>query len=286
NAVTLSHSVCSCRLTPPRSGHYIIALPKRKTQSESKKKDQRKSFRFGTEMADETEKVNGRVLDVEDENGGEEEVPIFRKTQLKQQLTLYALLRRFLESVFYPDPNSNYASIPLPRRIKHSALENGPMLREAFANTGFILLRWTRRGSPIRALLVVSVGMITLLTLTGLLVFMLFFVAATVNAIVISLLMSLAAAGGFLALFFACMTAIYIGALSIAVFVISTATISAIVACLIVTGWIGFFWTVWLAMKKSASLASHSLSVTGSALSAYSLARHVNRFHGPNKVSD
>jgi len=65
---------------------------------------------------------------------------------------------------------------------------------------------------------------------------MLFFLAATFNAIVISLLMSLAAAGGFLALFFAFLTAIYIGALSVAVFVISTATISATVAVLIVTG--------------------------------------------------
>ena len=65
---------------------------------------------------------------------------------------------------------------------------------------------------------------------------MLFFLAATFNAIVISFLMSLAAAGGFLALFFACITAIYIGALSVAVVVISTATISAIIAALITTG--------------------------------------------------
>lgn len=81
-----------------------------------------------------------------------------------------------------------------------------------------------------------QVGTIALLALTGLTVFMLFFVAATVNAIVISLLMSLAAAGGFLALFFAFMTAIYIVALSVAIFVISTATISAIIAVLITTG--------------------------------------------------
>jgi hypothetical protein len=65
---------------------------------------------------------------------------------------------------------------------------------------------------------------------------MLFFVAATFNAIVISLLVSLAAAGGFLALFFTCVTFIYIGALSVAAFVISSATISAIIAALIATG--------------------------------------------------
>ncbi|KAL7194652.1 hypothetical protein ACSBR1_034977 [Camellia fascicularis] len=103
-----------------------------------------------------------------------------------------------------------------------------------------------------------QVGTIGLLALTGLVVFTLFFLAATVNAIIISLLVSLAAAGGFLALFFACVMAIYIGALSVAVFVISTATISAIVAVLIATSWIGFFWTVWLATKKSVGLAKHS----------------------------
>ena len=81
-----------------------------------------------------------------------------------------------------------------------------------------------------------QVGTVTLLVLTGLFIFMLFFLAATINAIVISLLMSLAAAGGFLALFFAFMTAIYIGALSVAVFIISTVTISAIIAVVITTG--------------------------------------------------
>lgn len=79
-------------------------------------------------------------------------------------------------------------------------------------------------------------GTITFLTLAGLLVFLLFFVAATVNAVVISLVMSLAAAGGFLAIFFACVAAIYIGALSVAIFVISTATISCIIAVLIAAG--------------------------------------------------
>lgn len=65
---------------------------------------------------------------------------------------------------------------------------------------------------------------------------MLFFVAATINTVVISLLVSLAAAGGFLALFFSCLAAIYITALFVAVFVISSATISAVIAVLIATG--------------------------------------------------
>lgn len=65
---------------------------------------------------------------------------------------------------------------------------------------------------------------------------MLFFAAATVNAIVISLLVSLAVAGGFLAMFFAFLTAIYIGAVAVAVFVISVTTISATIAVIIATG--------------------------------------------------
>lgn len=81
-----------------------------------------------------------------------------------------------------------------------------------------------------------QVGTIVLLAMTGSLIFLFFFLAATLNAIIISLLVSLAAVGGFLALFFACVTAIYVGALGVALFVISTATISAIVAVVIAAG--------------------------------------------------
>lgn len=50
-------------------------------------------------------------------------------------------------------------------------------------------------------------------------------------------------------------------------------------------GWIGFLWTVWLAAKKSVDLTKHSLSMTGSALSAYSASRHT-RHRGREKVVD
>ncbi|XP_047250028.1 uncharacterized protein LOC124885829 [Capsicum annuum] len=79
------------------------------------------------------------------------------------------------------------------------------------------------------------VGMIALLAFTGLLVFMVFFITATMNAIVISLLMLLAAIGGFLALFFAVLTSIYIGALSVDVFIISTTTTIAIFVVIVAT---------------------------------------------------
>ncbi|KAK8688828.1 hypothetical protein V6N13_087566 [Hibiscus sabdariffa] len=53
---------------------------------------------------------------------------------------------------------------------------------------------------------------------------------------IVSLLIPLAAAGGFLFFSFACVTAIYLGALPIAAFVISAATISAIFAAMVAAG--------------------------------------------------
>jgi hypothetical protein len=65
---------------------------------------------------------------------------------------------------------------------------------------------------------------------------MFFLLVATANAIIVSVLMSLAAAGGFLAIFFACLVAVYIGAVSVAIFVISATVISAVVGILVATG--------------------------------------------------
>ncbi|CAK7338903.1 unnamed protein product [Dovyalis caffra] len=197
-----------------------------------------------------------------------------KRDRYDQEIDLYTIIHRLIFTILYPDPGSSAASTSLLQRIKIALSENLPLLKEGCTNSGKKILQWTRRGSPLRALLVISVGTIALLSLTGVFVFMLFFLAATFNAVVISLLMSLAAAGGFLALFFAFLTVIYIGALSVAIVVISTATISATIAVLVVTGWIGFFWTVWLVTRKSVGVAKHSLTMTGSAISAYSSSRN------------
>ncbi|KAF8389670.1 hypothetical protein HHK36_024189 [Tetracentron sinense] len=315
-----------------------------------------------------------------------------------KEKTLYSVLHHLFTSIFFPDPNSSSASTSLIQRIKTSVNDNGALLREASRNSSRNLLLWTRQGSPLRALLVISwicrflfctssgqmtkeysqiaialafgrqlalapavlnqlyrdktlpisirsmiepdltedpdgssnppikklvkpsktakvvdskqalfemkrrstrqssfqtvgagtfvvVGTIILLALTGLLIFMLFFLAATINAVVISLLMSLSAAGGFLVLFFACVTAIYIGVLATAMFVISTATISIIIAAIIATGWIGFFLVLWFVANKSIGLARHSLSITGSALSSYTSAQRAHH-REPDKISD
>ncbi|KAM7523890.1 hypothetical protein LguiA_013792 [Lonicera macranthoides] len=205
----------------------------------------------------------------------------------EQDLNLYSILHRLNAAIFFPNSDPSLASTPpLLHRIKSSLSDNLPLLPQALANTGSDILLWSRRGSPLRALLVLSVGTITLVSLTGLLLFMIFFLAATVNAVAISFLMSLAAAGCFLAIFFMCLTTVYVGALSVALFVISTATVLSIIAVLVAAGWIGFFWTVWLASKKSVVLAKHSLSLSGSALSSYSTAQYTTNHPEPNTVLD
>ncbi|KAF3332097.1 hypothetical protein FCM35_KLT03503 [Carex littledalei] len=146
--------------------------------------------------------------------------------------TLPSVFRSFFDGVVYSDG----ASKPMIRRVRDATSAHVPRLRDASRNSARDLVAWTRSGSPLRALFVISVGSIALVSLTGFLVFMLFLAATTLNAVVISLLMSMAAVGGFLAIFFALLTAIYIGALSVAVFTISAITISTIFTLMVVTG--------------------------------------------------
>ncbi|KAI3668866.1 hypothetical protein L6452_40082 [Arctium lappa] len=212
-----------------------------------------------------TEKPNGGVLPssvVEDEENSKIRL-LSSEGRCEEEVTLSGVFNHLLESI--SDQNSTTAPPPMANRIKKSLMEAAPMFRQAIINTRREVLLWTRRGSPLRALLVVSVGIVTLLALTGMLVFTLFFVAATVNAIVISLLISLAAVGGFLAIFFSCLTAIYITLLCIAAFVTFTVTISSIIAALVAAGWIGLIWMVWLGVSKSASLAKRSLNSVAAA---------------------
>ncbi|CAH8364703.1 unnamed protein product [Eruca vesicaria subsp. sativa] len=178
--------------------------------------------------------------------------------------SLYSLLWITIGSILFPDPKTRDASSSssLLQRVRNSVSENGPKLREASRKTAHEILQWTRRGSPFRALLVITMGTIVLFTVIALVVFTLFFVAATTNAIIISLLFSLAVAGGFLSLFFLSLTATYIGALSVAAFVISTATVSAVVSILFASGWIGFFYAVWLGARGSLRLMGSAFQAT------------------------
>lgn len=73
----------------------------------------------------------------------------------RHELTLYTILNRLIAAIFFPGPNS---SVPLSQRIKTSLSDNVPLLRDASRNTAHHVLLWTRRGTPLRALLVVSVS--------------------------------------------------------------------------------------------------------------------------------
>ena len=106
----------------------------------------------------------------------------------------------------------------------------------------------------VKLLVLLQIGTIVILTTIALVVFTLFFVAATANAIIISLLVSLAVAGGFLSLFFLSLSPTYIGALSVAAFVISTVTVSAVVSILFASGLyysvLVLFWTLEMKYSK------------------------------------
>ncbi|GAU12386.1 hypothetical protein TSUD_253370 [Trifolium subterraneum] len=223
-------------------------------------------------MAEENSNSNGNTVYVEHHHQNEqEELDNLKHSKPKPVTqTLPEVVNHLISAILFPESAD---ATSLLHRIKNSVADNVPLLPEASKNSANDVIIWTRRGSPLRALLVISVGTVSFVSLTGLLVFTLFFLAATINAIVISLLMSFAAAGGFLALFFVCATGIYIGSLSIAIFVISVTTFWTIVAILIISGWVGFFYIVWLITRKSFGFAKHSLSVTGSAITSYSTSR-------------
>ncbi|KAF3560946.1 hypothetical protein DY000_02018836 [Brassica cretica] len=229
--------------------------------SEDQADTEKKSHAYGGD--DVGEIVNGGTV-----NGRRGTDYVAVKEEEDDTESLYSLVCIMIGSILFPDSKTGDAS--LLQRIRNSVSEK---LREASRKTSREILRWTRQGSPLRALLVITMGTIALLTTMALVVFALFFVAATANAIIISLLVSLAVAGGFLALFFLSLTAIYIGALSVAAFVISTATVSAVVCVLIASGWIGFFYAVWLGARGTLRLVKQ---VMGLAISGNGFNREVN----------
>ena len=96
----------------------------------------------------------------ESDDVGEKPNGVFVEQSPDQELTLYGVLRRVVAEIFFPDPGSGFGSGPLLRRIKGFLAENIPLLRDALKNTSRDLLLWTRRGTRLRALLVVSVSIL------------------------------------------------------------------------------------------------------------------------------
>ena len=75
-----------------------------------------------------------------------------------------------------------------------------------------------------------------LAALTGLLIVVVFVAAAATNAVAFSVLVSMTAAGAFLAVLLALLAAAYVCALSVAVLVISATTIVTVIAITIASG--------------------------------------------------
>lgn len=73
-------------------------------------------------------------------------------------VTLLDIFNRFVSAVFSSDNNKNGHLI---QRIKGSISENAPLLHQASKNTAQNVYSWTRKGTPLRALLVLSVSSIS-----------------------------------------------------------------------------------------------------------------------------
>lgn len=102
-----------------------------------------------------------------------------------------------------------------------------------------------------------------LLALSGCCAFILFFVTASVNALAIGFLASVVA---FAVPFFAILTAIYIGALIVAIVTISVLPFFTVCAALTAAGWFGFVWVTWQGCTKGADLCRRLVLFTTSAV--------------------
>lgn len=165
------------------------------------------------------------------------------------------------EDVEWPHGHSSLAFF---HRTRDSFRERSPQIKEAVRKTSSDIVQWMHEGGAWRAFLVTAVGIVLLLGLAGIGAFMFFFLVATLNAVVVGFLGSLASVGAFTAFFFITLTAVYIGALIVAVLSISTITFVCICAALTVSGWIAFFWVLWQGLKKGVDVckASYFMSVS------------------------
>lgn len=87
---------------------------------------------------------------------GEEDATTHKSKGVRNEdQTVYETLRRLIAEICFPDEIKGSS---LFHRVKVSVAENGPAVGQACRNFGRDVLSWTRRGSPLRALLVVSVS--------------------------------------------------------------------------------------------------------------------------------
>lgn len=163
-------------------------------------------------------------------------------------------------------PTSGGKDLPPLHRYRHAIKKTAPRVNTSVKLASSDLVYWMNRGGPWRAFLILSTGITTSVGLSGVFIFLLFLITATVNTVIIALLGSVAAVGAVAALFFTALTGIYIGVLAVAACVISTIVFFTIVAVLTVAGWIAFWWVVYLGVMKAYSIAKGSVAYAGSTL--------------------
>eukprot|EP00250_Pteridium_aquilinum_P001875 c12083_g1_i1 orf=1-378(-) len=98
------------------------------------------------------------------------------------------------EGVFHELRSNPQAFI---HRTRDTLLGKSPQLHKALHRTSSEIIQWMQKGSPWRAFLISTVGIVLLLGLAGLGTFMLFFLAATLNAVAVGFLASVASVGAF-----------------------------------------------------------------------------------------
>jgi hypothetical protein len=83
------------------------------------------------------------------------EVSDGRAVDVSGEDTLPGVLRSFVDGVWSPGADGD----PLLRRLRTASCESAPRLREASKNSARDLLAWTKQGSGLRAILVISVSL-------------------------------------------------------------------------------------------------------------------------------
>jgi hypothetical protein len=82
------------------------------------------------------------------------EVSDGRAVEVSGDDTLPGVLRSFVDGVWSPGADGD----PLLRRLRTASCDTAPRLREASRNSARDLLAWTKQGSGLRAILVISVS--------------------------------------------------------------------------------------------------------------------------------
>jgi len=101
----------------------------------------------------ESSKANGNGNDFDVKEEEEEEVKLKQKKRTVND-SLPEVLNRIASAILFPEPGDDGSVI---HRIKVSVTENAPLLPEASRNSARDVLLWSRGGTPLRALFVISV---------------------------------------------------------------------------------------------------------------------------------